>query len=60
MSGHGRAAYTAYWDAVGGRTPDDKVMPYWHKLNPADKAAWALAALAAIARHEHLKTEDGG
>lgn len=51
MDGHGRAAYGAYFATVGGRTHDDRAMPRWDKLTDTIRAAWTMAALAAIARH---------
>lgn len=51
MDGHGHAAYSAYWNTVGGRTHDDKPMPRWDKLSRTQRAAWTMAALAAVARH---------
>lgn len=54
MDGHGEAAYYAYQATVGGRTPDNKLMPAWPKLTETTRSAWTMAALAAIARHTDM------
>ena len=51
MDGHGRAAYAAYSATMGDRTPDDRPMPAWSRLTGTQRAAWTMAALAAITRH---------
>lgn len=58
MNGHGEAAYRAYAYTVGWKTHDGKVMPRWDKLTDQTRAAWTMAALAAIARHATTTEED--
>jgi len=52
MEGRGRTAYSAYAATVGNRTHDDKRMPKWEGLTDVIRAAWTMAALAAVAEHE--------
>lgn len=51
MNEHGRVAYQAYRDSAGGRTPSDRLMPYWEDLSDDSRSHWIQAALAAVAHH---------
>lgn len=48
-----KIAYEAYYEATGGRNPDDKELPTWDNL-PVDeqKAWWAVAKAVVLSEHK--------
>jgi hypothetical protein len=56
METRGLTAYMAYASAVDHKTHDGRRTPKWDSLSGTQRAAWTMAALAAVEQHRQETT----